>query len=605
MFHSIRSKIMAVTTAIVIITLSANTIVNYLIINKFNNSAIENSLTALTKSHSATINQWINTKKSQITSLVSHVTDSDPVPLLKQTAEAGHFMNVDIGYPDKRNISSDPSDIPEGYDPTSRPWYISAVQAGKPLILKPYVDASIRSDDGKNQPQKLIVTVAAPHIAENGAVLGVVEGDIHMKDVVENIRSIQPTPGSFGMLIAGDGTILAHPDDTLTLTLLNDQLSEQDTKRLLEANGSVQGEINGQVKLLHALPVGDSGWYVVVVMDKAEATAGVRSLLKASVFCLLCLIVFAAVVTNIMSKRSLKPLDTVRIAMEKIASGEADLTGRLDVSRRDEVAAIARAFNAFITALGKIMGSVLHSSQAVRHASHEITQGNQTLSAQTESAAASLQQTSAAIEQISSTISLMADTAEKVNQTIVGTEHSVSKGQEAITKMNHTFSDIEAASEKIANITSVIENIAFQSNILALNAAVEAAHAGESGKGFAVVATEVRELAQKSTQAAYDIKVLIDSTVNCIRLGSQQVTHTDETMKHIVNSVGTVSAMIGEITTATREQQFGIDEINQAVVQLDTMVQQNTVLAEESTATSATMEEQAEGLAIIVGKFKI
>lgn len=357
--------------------------------------------------------------------------------------------------------------------------------------------------------------------------------------------------------------------------------------------------------MLHALPVGDSGWYVVVVMDKAEATAGVRSLLKASIFCLLCLIVFAAVVTNIMSKRSLKPLDTVRIAMEKIASGEADLTGRLDVSRRDEVAAIARAFNAFITALGKIMGSVLHSSQAVRHASHEITQGNQTLSAQTESAAASLQQTSAAIEQISSTISLMADTAEKVNQTIVGTEHSVSKGQEAITKMNHTFSDIEAASEKIANITSVIENIAFQSNILALNAAVEAAHAGESGKGFAVVATEVRELAQKSTQAAYDIKVLIDSTVNCIRLGSQQVTHTDETIKHIVNSVSTVSAMIGEITTATREQQFGIDEINQAVVQLDTMVQQNTVLAEESTATSATMEEQAEGLAIIVGKFKI
>ncbi len=594
MFNSIRSRVIGATAGIVIIALLINTVVNYLIINKFNNRAVESSLTALTQSHTATITQWVSTQKGMIASLVPHVTDSDPVPLLKQIADAGHFMNVDIGYPDKRDISSDPSGIPEGYDPTSRPWYIQAVQAGKPLVINPYMDVTTK---------KLIVTVAAPRI-ENGTVLGVVEGDIRMDDVIANIRNIKPTPDSFGMLIAADGTIMAHPDDALTLKPLADIAPSLDSAALLKG-GIVQTDMHGLVKLLKALPVGDSGWYTVVVMDKAEATAGMRSLLTASAICLLCLIVFAVLVVNFISQRALAPLNHIRVAMDNIASGNADLTQRLDASRNDEVAAIARAFNTFIATLSGVMVSIMQTSHAVRDASQEIALGNQDLSSRTESAAASLQQTSAAMEQISSTVSLTAETAEQANEAIAQTAQAANEGGAAVKSVIHAIGDIESASGKIADITGVIESIAFQSNILALNASVEAARAGEMGKGFAVVAGEVRNLASRSTQAAQEIKVLIDSTLESIRVGSRQVAHTGKTMDHIVGGVKSVTTMMAEITNATREQQRGIQEINLAVTQLDAMVQQNAALVEESTTASAAVQGQARELADAVGQFRV
>lgn len=594
MFNSIRSRVIGATAGIVIIALLINTVVNYLIINKFNNRAVESSLTALTQSHTATITQWVSTQKGMIASLVPHVTDSDPVPLLKQIADAGHFMNLDIGYPDKRDISSDPSGIPEGYDPTSRPWYIQAVQAGKPLVINPYMDVTTK---------KLIVTVAAPRI-ENGTVLGVVEGDIRMDDVIANIRNIKPTPDSFGMLIAADGTIMAHPDDALTLKPLADIAPDLDSAALLKG-GIVQTDMHGLVKLLKALPVGDSGWYTVVVMDKAEATAGMRSLLTASAICLLCLIVFAVLVVNFISQRALAPLNHIRVAMDNIASGNADLTQRLDASRNDEVAAIARAFNTFIATLSGVMVSIMQTSHAVRDASQEIALGNQDLSSRTESAAASLQQTSAAMEQISSTVSLTAETAEQANEAIAQTAQAANEGGAAVKSVIHAIGDIESASGKIADITGVIESIAFQSNILALNASVEAARAGEMGKGFAVVAGEVRNLASRSTQAAQEIKVLIDSTLESIRVGSRQVAHTGKTMDHIVGGVKSVTTMMAEITNATREQQRGIQEINLAVTQLDAMVQQNAALVEESTTASAAVQGQARELADAVGQFRV
>lgn len=595
MFNSIRSRVIGATAGIVVIALLINTVVNYLIINKFNNRAVESSLTALTRSHTATITQWVTTQKSLIASLVPHVTESSPEPLLKQIADAGHFMNVDIGYPDKRDISSDPSGIPDGYDPTSRPWYRQAVQAGKPLVINPYMDVTTK---------KLIVTVAAPRI-ENGTVLGVVEGDIRMDDVIATIRNIKPTPDSFGMLIAADGTIMAHPDDAQTLKPLAAIAPGLDIRALLRGERSVQADINGQVKLLKALPAGDSGWYTVIVMDKDEATAGMRSLLTASAICLLCLIVFAVLVVNFISQRALSPLNRIRMAMENIASGNADLTQRLDASRNDEVAAIARAFNTFIGTLSGVMVSIMQASHAVRDASQEIALGNQDLSSRTESAAASLQQTSAAMEQISSTVSLTAETAEQANKAIAQTADAANEGGDAVKRVIGAIGDIEAASGKIADITGVIESIAFQSNILALNASVEAARAGELGKGFAVVAGEVRNLAQRSTQAAREIKILIDSTLESIKAGSRQVAHTGKTMEHIVGGVSAVTTMMAGITSATREQQRGIQEINLAVTQLDAMVQQNAALVEESTTAFAAVQDQAMELAEAVGQFRV
>ncbi|HKM98714.1 MAG TPA: methyl-accepting chemotaxis protein [Buttiauxella sp.] len=595
MFNSIRSRVLVATTLIVVSALCVNTFINYLISNSANNNSINSTLTALAESHSETVNQWTETKVAQISSLTAHVSDADPVPLLTQVATSGHFINVDIGYPDKRDISSDASGIPEGYDPTSRPWYIQAAQAKKPIVTNPYQDAGTK---------KLIVTVAAPRI-ENGELLGVVEGDINMDAVIANVRSIHPTEGSFGMLMDADGTIIAHPDESLTLKPLSGIAQDLKLSELLNSAVPIQANVLERPTFMMAMPVKGTNWYIVVAMDKAEATASMRSLLWTSTVSLIVLIALAALIISFITKRSLGPLIRVREAMDSIAQGTEDLTQRLVVDGNDEVAQIASAFNRFVDKLAVVMKSIRSSSESVRIASEEISSGNIDLSARTESAAASLQQTSAALEQISSTVAHSASSSHEANKAVLSAAEVARRGGNSVRDVIQTMNAIEAASEKIGNIIGVIDGIAFQTNILALNASVEAARAGEQGRGFAVVANEVRNLASRSAQAAKEIRVLIDSTVTSVSSGAKQVHHTGNTMQEIVTSVTSVTTMMAEINQAADEQMKGIAEINAAVAQLDTMVQQNAALVEESTAASAALQDQAGELTLAVNQFRL
>ena len=595
MFNSIRSRVLVATTLIVVGALCVNTSINYLISHSANNNSINSTLTALAQSHSATVNQWTETKVAQISSLTPHVSDTDPVPLLTLVATSGNFINVDIGYPDKRDISSDASGIPEGYDPTSRPWYIQAAQAKKPIVTNPYQDAGTR---------KLIVTVAAPRI-ENGELLGVVEGDINMDAVIANVRAIHPTAGSFGMLMDANGTIIAHPDESLTLKPLSGIAQALSLPELLNSSVPIQADVLGRPTFMIAMPVKSTNWYIVVAMDKAEATASMRSLLWTSTVSMFVLIALAALIVSFITKRSLGPLIRIREAMDSIAQGTEDLTQRLAVDGKDEVAQIASAFNRFVDKLAVVMKSIRSSSESVRIASEEISSGNIDLSARTESAAASLQETSAALEQIASTVAHSASSSHEANKAVLSAAEVARRGGNSVREVIQTMNTIEAASEKIGNIIGVIDGIAFQTNILALNASVEAARAGEQGRGFAVVANEVRNLASRSAQAAKEIRVLIDSTVTSVSSGAKQVHHTGNTMQEIVTSVSSVTTIMAEINQAADEQMKGIAEINTAVAQLDTMVQQNAALVEESTTASAALQDQASELTLAVNQFRL
>jgi methyl-accepting chemotaxis protein len=595
MFNSIRSRILVATLAIVVIALCVNTFINYSISSSANSKAINSTLTSLAASHTATVTQWVESKVAQIDSLTTYVTDPNPIPLLTQVAVSGHFMNVDIGYPDKRDISSDPSGIPPGYDPTSRPWYIQAAAAKKAVITNPYLDVTTR---------KLIVTVAAPRI-DNGELLGVVEGDINMDSVMENVRAIHPTRDSFGMLMDADGTIIAHPDEALTLKPIKDISPNLNLASLLQATAPVQADISGRATYLVAMPVKGTSWYIVVAMDKAEATASMRSLLWTSTVSLFVLIVLAAIIVTLITRRSIGPLIRVREAMDSIAQGTEDLTQRLAVDGKDEVAQIASAFNRFVDKLAVVMKSIRSSSESVRIASEEIAAGNIDLSSRTESAAASLQQTSAALEQISSTVAQSASSSREANTAVLSAAQVAKRGGESVRGVIETITAIEAASEKIGNIIGVIDGIAFQTNILALNASVEAARAGEQGRGFAVVANEVRNLASRSAEAAKEIRMLINTTVASVSSGAQQVHQTGDTMQEIVSSVSSVTAIMAEINQAADEQMKGIAEINTAVAQLDSMVQQNAALVEESTTASAALTGQAGELAVAVNQFRL
>ncbi|MBB3803546.1 methyl-accepting chemotaxis protein-1 (serine sensor receptor) [Xanthomonas arboricola] len=288
--------------------------------------------------------------------------------------------------------------------------------------------------------------------------------------------------------------------------------------------------------------------------------------------------------------------------LQSIAAG--DLTARMSGDFHGVFAQMRDDANATAVQLAEIVTGIKASAISIKGAASEIAAGNQDLSQRTEQQAANLEETAASMEELTSTVKQNAESARQANQLAIGAAGVASQGGEIVSKVVETMSGIEASSRKIADIISVIDGIAFQTNILALNAAVEAARAGEQGRGFAVVASEVRTLAQRSSGAAKEIKDLIDDSVQRVADGSVLVHDAGKTMGEIVSSVQRVTDIMGEISAASQEQSSGIEQVNQTVTQMDETTQQNAALVEEATAAARALEEQAVGLTEAVAVFK-
>ncbi len=298
-----------------------------------------------------------------------------------------------------------------------------------------------------------------------------------------------------------------------------------------------------------------------------------------------------------------RPLEQARSLAAQIAEG--DLSARDAVTRGDEFGDLLRSLYAMSEALSCMVQQVRQSTDSIATASAEIALGNQDLSARTEQTSSNLQQTAAAMEQFTSTLQQSAGSAQQASSLAAGASGVARRGGEVVGQVVSTMQDIHHSSQKIADIIGVIDGIAFQTNILALNAAVEAARAGEQGRGFAVVAGEVRSLAQRSADAAKEIKGLITASVERVETGSRLVEGAGSTMQEVVQAVQRVTDMIGEITAASQEQSAGVAQVNQAVGQLDQMTQQNAALVEQSAAAAHSLREQAQQLAQAVSAFKV
>ena len=315
-------------------------------------------------------------------------------------------------------------------------------------------------------------------------------------------------------------------------------------------------------------------------------------------------IVLLGLLTGAAILRSIKrPLDEAVTLADGIAAG--DLTRSVRTSRGDELGHLLRSLDSMAARLRSVVSEVRTGVESVSTASSEIASGSKDLSARTEQTASNLQQTAASMEQLTSTVTQSADTARQANQLAATAAQAAEQGGKVVGQVVQSMQQITDSSRKIADIISVIDSIAFQTNILALNAAVEAARAGEQGRGFAVVASEVRSLASRSADAAKEIKLLITTSVDNVNTGSQQVEQAGRSMQEIVASVRRVSDLIGEITAASGEQRDGIGQVNQAVTHLDQMTQQNAALVEESSAAAMAMQDQARRLSEVVSVFKL
>nr|WP_315430264.1 methyl-accepting chemotaxis protein [uncultured Albidiferax sp.] len=314
-------------------------------------------------------------------------------------------------------------------------------------------------------------------------------------------------------------------------------------------------------------------------------------------------IALSTLIAWLLSGTITRPLAQATAVARQVASG--DLTAHIPNDRTDEVGQLLSSLHDMQVSLVRVVANVRSGSEGVATASAEIAQGNDDLSARTESQASALEQTAASMEELSSTVKQNADNARQANQLAMSASTVAIQGGDVVTQVVETMKGINDSSKKISDIISVIDGIAFQTNILALNAAVEAARAGEQGRGFAVVASEVRNLAGRSAEAAKEIKNLINASVERVAQGTAQVDQAGVTMTEVVSSIRRVTDIMGEISAASSEQSLGVAQVGEAVTQMDQATQQNAALVEEMAAAANGLRNQAQDLVQVVAVFKL
>ena len=384
---------------------------------------------------------------------------------------------------------------------------------------------------------------------------------------------------------------------------------QRDNERVLSLTGDFGAKaMGGDYRKLFDAMSENLGRILKLNDRDADALAAGTNATAAQTRVVICAAVVLAVVLGlalavVMARRIARSLAAAAQSARNVARG--DLTRAIPAGGTDEVGRLLSALDEMQGGLRELVSTVRSGVESVASASSEIASGNLDLSQRTEQQSSSLQATVSAVTQMSDHIRHNTESARQANELARSASEIAQRGGGAVREVVRTMGDISDASRKIVDIIGVIDGIAFQTNILALNAAVEAARAGEQGRGFAVVASEVRSLAQRSANAAKEIKTLIGASVDKVELGSRLVEGAGRTMDEIVGSVQRVGEIIGEISTAAGEQSVGIAQINQAVTELDSMTQQNAALVEESAAAAASLKDQGSRLNVAVARFQL
>jgi len=402
-----------------------------------------------------------------------------------------------------------------------------------------------------------------------------------------------------------DGTCIYHPKAEFRSNKTLYTTHSWVKRAVNQKQGRFNYNFDGINKISYLAYIKPLDWVVWAAVPSSEALASVRGLqIKMLIFLIITAIVVAGL-GMLFAGRIARRARDISTSMMDIAQGEADLSKRLPVLSTDEVGDIASWFNTFVENLEDVISKVKHSSIQVDMATKEVAAGAQGLSQATQQQASAIEEVAATIEEMTSSIKHNAENATDGRQKATDMVHMANASGDAAQELVRGMSEISDASKKIGDIIVTVNEVAFQTNLLALNAAVEAARAGEHGKGFAVVAEEVRALAQRSAEAARQIKVLIEDTVNKIAAGDTMVKKSGESLEQIIRHIQDLSQVMEEIAAASSEQATGVDELNRAIAQIDSTTQQNASTVEELACTSDSLSKEAREVAETVARFRV